>query len=162
MKKILFSSALALTLQLHAETIGKVEYAIPSSVGDWKISDERQNAQMHTVLYTPKGLPQTESQEFFVLISTDQKSSSTKQDLIQQEIEKSFPGYAVTVKILKENPNDVLYEWQIAKGEQKMSGLSRGFNTNPGTAVLTFQVIGSLNESQRALWQEVLSKATTR
>lgn len=159
MNKFLLTFTLAASMHLSAETIGKITYSLPKSASDWKISDEKQNEHLHTILYTPKGAPQTESTEFFVLLSTDQASSSTKQEVIKKEIEKSFPGFDVTVNVIKENPNDVLYEWQIVEGDKKMSGISRGFNINPGTAVLTYQIIGAIPEAKRADWTETLTQA---
>jgi hypothetical protein len=159
MNKLLFTCVLAASLHLSAESIGKITYNLPKSASDWKITDEKQNEHLHTILYTPNGTSQTESSEFFVLLSTDQTSSSTKQDLIKKEIEKNFPGFDVIVNVVKENPNDVLYEWSLSKGDQKMSGISRGFNTNPGTAVLTYQIIGSMPDAKHADWLEALSQA---
>lgn len=159
MKKFLLACAFVASTHLSAESIGKITYNLPKSASDWKIIDEKHDDHLHTILYTPNGASQTESREFFVLLSTDQASSSTKQDLIKKEIEKSFPGFDVTVNVVKENPNDVLYEWSIVKGEQKMSGISKGFNTNPGTAVLTYQIIGSMPSANRADWSESISQA---
>jgi hypothetical protein len=161
MKKLLLIATLACVLNLHAETIGKVDYTLQPIFSNWSVFEESETGPLKTIIYTPKGVPQTETPELFVIISTNQPRGSTNLDQIRQEIQNSFPDMEVRVEMLQQDNDVTLYTWSVSKGDKALSGITKGFNTNPGTVVMTYQTLNKLTDDNKANWLKVLSEAHT-
>ncbi|MFV0340834.1 MAG: hypothetical protein ACK5MA_09480 [Parachlamydiaceae bacterium] len=159
MKKLLLISALACALNLHADNLGTVEYSLQPTFSNWNIFEETKTGPLNTIIYTPKGVPQTETPELFVVISTNQPRGSTNPEQIRQEIQNSFPGMEVQVDMLKQDNDVTLYTWSVSKGDKALSGITKGFNTNPGTVIMTYQTLNKLTDETKANWLKVISDA---
>lgn len=159
MKNLFLISALSCALNLQAETIGKVEYNLQPTFSNWSVFEEMENGPIYTMIYTPEGVPQGETPELFIVISTNLPRGATNREQIQQDIERSFPGATVSVTMLDQGDDATVYEWRVSKGDKALSGITKGFNTNPGTVVMTYQTLDKLTDENKTNWLKVFAKA---
>lgn len=154
----IISFALLAMGSLSGETAGKVTYNLPDP-SSWKLSLDQSREDLVNRIYIPKDQEKGTAQEYFAVVATDRKELSGKLEDMKAGIEANLPGYAVEVRMISENPNDVTYEWKASKENSVLSGITKGFNTRPGVVLLTYQRFGEVAPKTRALWIEQLKQA---
>lgn len=160
MNKFLSLLLLISASSAHAETIGGVDYQIPNPGTPWQQESTEKKDHYETAVYIPAGTTRAETKEFFGAIAADRQGGSMEQKDIEADLLKNFPEHAITVKILEKNPKDVIYEWNVKRDDSELSGITKGFNTDKGIVVLSYQVFGPLKEDARTLFVPLLKAAS--
>lgn len=146
----------------HAETIGEVEFQVPNAGKPWTQESHDKKEQFETVVYIPAGTTKAETKEFFGAIAADRPGGSMEQKDIEADLLKNFPDHDITVKVLEKNPKDVTYEWNVKKDDFELSGLTKGFNTDKGIVVLSYQIFGPMKDESRTLFVPLLKAASLK
>lgn len=164
MRYVFFALAILPMAYLSSETIGQVEYHLPSQGSSWKIEkDMRGNDSInsHTVIYIPQNASLENAQEFFAVHVNDLPSYSVDEAALEKVIESQFPNQEVSVKILEQNPESLIYEWAVGDQEnEKIHGWTRIFLGDQNTTMLTYltkQV--DLVDQERPIWLQTLKDA---
>lgn len=162
MNKFLSLLLLVTASTAHAETIGEVEYQVPNPGAPWTQESHDKKEKFETVVYIPAGTTKAETKEFFGAIAADRQGGSMEQKDIEADLLKNFPDHDITVKLIEKNPKDVTYEWNVKKDDFELSGLTKGFNTDKGIVVLSYQIFGPMKEESRTLFVPLLKSANIK
>lgn len=153
------------TLPLFAETIGDVEYHLPSKITEsWEMGNKIQTSNGTTVVYVPKNVDLEERKEFFGLNSNKKVMDLKDIEALKKLLSKNFPHNQMEIDVLSKSPSSILLEWSAKeKDVEKVHGWTRIFNTKTGTVFLTYQTENVTDVSDaRALWLPVLKEATLK
>lgn len=159
MRSLLASLLLLVAAPLLSETLGQVEYQLPSDA--WGVFNTIENDQHKTILYTPKELPKEEITEFFGVSATQFPIDLNDRDSIKNALTAVFPGKEVNVYFLGQDDHSILYEWSMKNKEKELShGWSRVFKTDKGSTVLGYQTEKADHiDRKRTTWLPVLKAA---
>lgn len=149
---------------LMAKTIGNVEYALPPSIGEWKIGNEFQisktRRECKVVIYIPPESSMEDTLEFFGVNANGMPFENLDQAGLEKYLKTLFADMTLQVNIIEQDPTSVLYEWSATRGDEVICGLSRSFASWPGTVLLSYQAEDrDLLEQRRDTWLEALKAA---
>ena len=159
MRQLIFCLALLTSIQLSADTIGDVEYALPSK--NWKQENAVVPQGSESIVYLDATQANGPPNEFFIAHKNDQPAGSFETAALEKAISFGFPGMTIKVTPLKKNDYDVLYEWTAMQdGKEKMFGMMRVFARQGDTVILQYLTQDpTKKENARKVWVPILEQA---
>lgn len=161
---LIFLNCIIISTSSFAETIGNVEYQLPSGDQHWEIYNEFESKKGHAIIYVPENTQLENTTEFFAVDANPSPSDLNDLAVIKKTYEKLYPKMNVNLWVLEKNHNSLLYEWSATEnGEENWHGLGRVFATNEGTVLLGYQMhpIRNISDIAKAklLWIPLLQNA---
>lgn len=164
MYRILFCFALLYSCRVFGETMGNVEFHLPTEPTKWaKVGNELKSGQTTTVLFEPE-FAQRPNTEYFGVDLLEFPFGFPDEDALKDTVSKQFPGKDVQVKILTRDDLGELYEWSVSeKGKQLLHAWNRSIQTGTSSSVLLMYMFKPQNnnevEEKKTIWLPVLRNA---
>ncbi len=134
MLKKLMCAAVLCSAPLMGETIGDVEYQIPSSAKEWKVVNQMENPKSSTIIYVPANESKADTQQAFSAhnnnLPSDMKDEATVIEGLVKTLEMYYPDMRVQGKVVAKDDNSMLFEWTVEdQGKEKVHGWYRMFGS---------------------------------
>jgi len=140
MKYLWLLFALIVSPPLVAESLGNLNYTVPHG---WKLVNELnacKKTSSKTLVYAPESTTRANAKEFFSAHINNLPSPILDHDTLKMMLEIQFPKQNVSVNVLDQTPDSILYEWIVKDEErERLHGWARMFATKQGTAILSYQ-----------------------
>lgn len=145
---------------LSAETIQNVEYQLPQSAKEWKVSRKIENPKGTTIIYTEKGVKRQEAKEFFGAHANGMQADLNIYTL-NAMLSKFYPDLTIESSVVEKTNDGQIFEWSGKEGgQEKIHGWGRIIISKDGTVVLGYQTENTSNiDDVRAKWLPVLKNA---
>ncbi|NNM43154.1 MAG: hypothetical protein HKM07_02280 [Chlamydiae bacterium] len=149
---------------LFAETIGNVEYYLPSHGQGWKIGNDLQtsgNRVSTTIIYIPENASRKDSKEFFGVHTSNMQCEGFDKAILEKTMQNQFPKQQVSVNVLETDSDSVLFEWIVRQtSREKKHGWTRMFAHKSGTILLVYETLDIASvKTMGPIWVDVLKKA---
>lgn len=144
-----------------AETLQNVEYHLPKVAQDWEIGNKLESEKGITLIYIPKGTRKQTFKEFFGVNINTHSSDPNDTFSLKNALKKLYPHLDINFREIEKTPSSVLYEWSAKEnGQEKIYGLGRGFSTQDGSVLLSYQTENISDAARaRSIWLLALKDA---
>lgn len=161
---------LIMIFPLAAETLGDLQFQLPSEASDWKKIDDLKGEQHKgslSAIYAPDIKTEDQPVEFFGIHILDhpledKNVTSIDQAKLEKILEQQFPESQMKVNIVEQLDHSVIYEWSVKdNGHEVLHGLTRLF-LNPNQTVelgIVTEKVKTFNQT-RSVWLKALKDAS--
>ena len=151
-----------------AESIGNVDYNLPTTKKHWKLAAENKTDKTSIISTTRRYLPEDRAsvavaeEAFSANINNLHEDPNEDEAAIKARVQKMFPDTDVEIHMIEKTPNMNLYTWSVTSSKSPLSfwGVSKHFILDDGSVNLVYKTTNKeIFDADKDSWIEALKAA---